>query len=627
MTELGTPHGHLQRARAGARALALRVSWADAPFVVALFMVTFPGLVSPNSGLDSSWVTGLAWAQQLHLPFGSSIDFTYGPWSILDASAVFSGWMIGCWLIACAVSGWLLLFVVRAVLIRRLSQLTTSMVALLVVPLLLATSFFSLRVLFIAVALAFLGFATGPSRGFEVLLGVSAALSAVATLDKFSTGILAIGMTGLAALTVRGTVRNRLLSAVLAAAVYLVVVPIAWIAGGQQIGDVSSWLRASIELVSGYADAMAVESPQALIGYPIVALLVVALFVQLARGRQRSAAPLASVLVIVVVIVIGMRTGFTRNDGGHAEQTFALLALTTLLAGVGFVRYRWAVAVATVAALATLSSVGYPLYSLMDPGLAAVKAEQAANAAISSQYRASLTDAAATSLQSQYDLNPAILSAVQGRTVHIDPFQANVAWSYRLKWKPAPIIQSYTAYTPYLDQLNADNLASSDGPQSIIKAPLQAIDSRNPMWESPRYVEAMVCNFDVAVESDRWLLLDRVDNRCSAESQISSQHVQPSETVMVPAAPNVHSMVVARLILDPDPLNTIATAIFKPLRRLEVATDTTSYQLPRGEATGPLVLRMPDSAGWPSAFGGGYAVPALSLNQGATIQFFAVDVQ
>jgi hypothetical protein len=628
MTHLGTIPGFLFRARAFARGLSRRVGWADIPFVGALLAVTFPAVAPPDSSLDSSWVTGLAWARQLNLPFGSTIDFTYGPWSILDSSAVFSGWMLACWLVASAISGCLLLFLVRATLRRRLGRLSTGLVILIVLtPALLVSPTFSKRVLLIAVAVAFVGFATGPTRRFEILIGVSAALSAVAVLDKFSNGLLAMGMTGLAALAVRGTLRQRILTVALAVSVYLVIVPTVWIGGGQHVGDFLPWLRASMELTLGYADAMAIEVPLARVGYLVVAFVVVLLLVHLRRGRHLAVAPVGSMVVVVVVIVIGMRLGFTRDSPEHQVQTFTLMALVALLAGVAFVRYRWAIATATIAVLAVFGASGSEFFTTVDPGLLARQAEQTVTTALSGSDRSTLADTATTAMQGQYALDPAILAAVEGRTVHVDPFAANVAWSYQLNWKPVPIIQSYSAYTAYLDQLNADSLALPDGPQSVIRGPLQAIDQRNPMWESPSYVEAMVCHFEVAVSTNRWLVLDRVDNRCSGESQISNRHVQPGETVQVPSATNDHTMVVARLTLDPDPLNSIATAIFKPLRRLEITTDANTYQLPRGEAGGSLVLRMPDSAGWPTAFGGGYTVPALSLNQGATIQFFAVNVQ
>lgn len=628
MTTTDTSTGVLREVRNRAVSLARRATWADVPFVTALLAVSFPAVVPPNSSLDSSWVTGLAWAHQLHLAFGPDIAFTYGPWSILDSSAVFSGWMLVCWLAASAITGCLLLFLVRAVLRRRLGRLGSGLiVGLILTPLVLVGPYFSLRVLLIAVALPFVGFAVGPGRRFAILVAVSSALSAVATLDKFSSGILALGMTGLAALTVRGSLRQRIFTGVIAVVVYLVTVPAAWVLGGQRIGDFLLWLRASIELTSGYTDAMAIEVPVARVGYVIVALLVVLLFVQVRRGRYLAVAPVATVAVMATVIVLGMRIGFTRNSPDHEVQTFTLLALVALLAGVAFVRYRWAIAIATIAVVAAFGSVGFQVSTTLDPGLLTQQAEQTATAAVSGSYRATLADAATTTMQAQYALDPAVLAAVAGRTVHVDPFASNVAWSNQLDWKPTPVIQSYAAYTAYLDQLNADSLASSQGPQSIIKGHLQAIDSRNPMWESPRYVEAMVCHFDVAVATDLWLVLDRVPNRCSPESPISSKRVRPGETISVPDAPNDHTMVIARLSLDPDPLNSIASAIFKPLRRLEVTTDAGTYQLPRGEASGTLVLRMPGSVGWPTAFGGGYTVPELALNEGATVQFFSVDVQ
>jgi hypothetical protein len=48
------------------------------------------------------------------------------------------------------------------------------------------------------------------------------------------------------------------------------------------------------------------------------------------------------------------------------------------------------------------------------------------------------------------------------------PQEIALAWAYHLDWRPIPVLQSYSAYTSDLDQLDADFLTSTRAPQRIL---------------------------------------------------------------------------------------------------------------------------------------------------------------
>ena len=53
------------------------------------------------------------------------------------------------------------------------------------------------------------------------------------------------------------------------------------------------------------------------------------------------------------------------------------------------------------------------------------------------------------------------LALLRGHTVAVEPYENQLAWAYRLKWRPLPVLQSYTAYTTGLDQEDASFAASA----------------------------------------------------------------------------------------------------------------------------------------------------------------------
>ncbi len=94
-----------------------------------------------------------------------------------------------------------------------------------------------------------------------------------------------------------------------------------------------------------------------------------------------------------------------------------------------------------------------------------------------------------------YEIDPETLERLEGHSVHIDPSEAAAAWAYDLDWHPLPVFQPYVAWTPELDQRNADAVASPDGPERILRQNLNAL-GRFPAYDSPAAMIAMLCNFE-----------------------------------------------------------------------------------------------------------------------------------
>ncbi len=184
--------------------------------------------------------------------------------------------------------------------------------------------------------------------------------------------------------------------------------------------------------------------------------------------------------------------------------------------------------------------------------------------------------------------------------VSIDPSEITAAWVYDLNWDPLPVIQNYTAYTTRLDELNAAAIASGDGPEMVLRAvprgptgqPVPGtIDGRFIGWDPPAQAVATLCNFETAQAAPRWLLLERVPNRCGEPREIGSVDAAYGETIDVPA-PGPGEVVFVRIHgAEVGGLEAIRALLYKAVERRAVVNGTRNYRLIPGTAADGLLLR------------------------------------
>lgn len=607
------------------KALADSPRARDLIFAFALVLVSIPPMAVPSAYLDSSWITGVTWARILGLNFGSDIAFTYGPWAFLDFGPIFSGPMLLAHVIAYASAGILVLFVARFLVNQWLPPLqATLFVSLVLAPVLTIGSHFSNRTLILALLCA-LGLTLGNLTASRFLLPALAVMASLAVEVKFSNGVLAASTVVLAALLPAGTALARLKRFAIVASTGALSAVLWWLLAGQDLRDAFTWFRASLELTRGYSDAMALEGPFGGAQYVVFTLIVALLIWQLAGVLKGNPSRVALILLSSWTVFIALRLGFTRHDLGHTFQSFTLLAVLALSLGVA-AYYGRAVLTTIAAVSAVLAAAGSTYFYVIDPGRLATGAQNTLTTFVSREYRAEKVDRARDEIQGYFALEPEVLEAIGSRTVHVDPIDVNLAWAYQLQWKPVPVLQSYSAYTPFLDELNADSLRSPGGPEVVLRGVTYAIDQRNALWESPQYMKELVCNFGVATQSERWLVLEKIADRCGAERDLSTEHFAPGETIRVPRASQSDTMIVAFVELDGDPLNALAATVFKPASRVLIGADEKTFHVPRLNSAGPLIVQVPQSARWGSQFGGEYSLDSMTFNSAGSVTFVAVVV-
>ncbi|RTL13773.1 MAG: hypothetical protein EKK56_03845 [Flavobacteriaceae bacterium] len=108
-----------------------------------------------------------------------------------------------------------------------------------------------------------------------------------------------------------------------------------------------------------------------------------------------------------------------------------------------------------------------------------------------------------------------ILQKIGNSTVDIFPWNIQLLLENKLNYLPRPVIQSYTAYTPYLQDLNFDHYNSNEGPEFVIYD-YASIDERYPLFDESKVNLSLIKNYKIVssfeYDNRNMLLLQRKNN-------------------------------------------------------------------------------------------------------------------
>ena len=200
-----------------------------------------------------------------------------------------------------------------------------------------------------------------------------------------------------------------------------------------------------------------------------------------------------------------------------------------------------------------------------------------------------------------YAIPDRFIKTIGSATVHIDPDETSAVWAYDLAWRPAPVFQTYQAYTPTLDGLNSESLAT--GPQFVLSrlspaSPaigLGGIGGRLGVQESPRYSRALLCNYTVSGVENRWALFTHTGPHCGPLTALSQVPVHENDVITVPAPSGPDMAVLVGIDLEPTIVDRLFQGTVAPLTTFTVVLDGVSYRLIAANAAEPFLVKTPAS--------------------------------
>jgi hypothetical protein len=629
--------------------------------VVSALATLFSWKTSPwprvSAGVDS-WETGLALGFVDHLQWGPQVVFTFGPYGFVENLLPFSRLTAGLALLYALAVTWGLAALIVCALRRQWGLLPAGVVAWAALG--IAANLLEAPELALATALglALATFRTTTDEARLWLLGLLGALAGFQLLVEINVGLVTLALLVLA---VAGAPTGGRARAALAGAVPFVVVPVvALVSAGQSLSNVASYVRGSLSVALGYGPAMSLSTGRtAEDWYAVVdVVLLAATFVLVLRGRPWLEKAAISIMLLGWLWE-ALKEGFVRHDT-HDLTFFALVLLAICLARLPrrLVPLQ-AGAIALAALLACLAN-GHAPPSLRSPVEdTTALAGEVRDLAVPGDW-ATVELRAQTEMRNTGDYLPAsVVSALRGHTLAAETLEDGMTFAYGgLRWDPEPVLQAYSAYTSYLDHLDAGFLSSSRAPQRILYQPV-TINNRDPWWDPPATLEAMYCHYRKVGPVGAWLLLARVpgpaaaagtgpagpaglagstgSGRCGAPVMIGQVTAHFGQAVKVPEAPG--KMVMATFSLT-SPLASRAEAVALKGPEVDVTVSyrgtaaPQTYRFITGTATDAHVLAVPASLGYLPEFTPP-AVKKLELTGGGwtaghgTVQvtFYAVSMR
>ncbi len=555
------------------------------------FTLSLSPLFYPAPGLDSSWQLGITEAALAHLTFGRDFVFTYGPLGYLMAGAAIPQAIHPIVWARIALAGILASLVISSTLgpgqvYRKLVFLIALAVAasteLLPFPTILVTSvcLLSIDAKRLVTRAAILGTLSGIfsltkfENAFDFGLGIGGALAVGCLLDRSSSGVRHERVSALAAFLSSWFASSAVAFAsssygtVVATTVYIVCLasltyaavsidfglrngrfarPALGIAVMMSIvllgcAAYRHFLATSLQLSLGYSSAMAnAGEPYDLkLGLLLLALVAAVAFI------NRTALGWGVTFGIFVIAWLSFKEGFVRQDGGHVLQFYTMACLIFAVL-VRYTRSTSAFAAgcfafsASVMALAQSQAVFAPgsvvAYNLSPQALLA-RASEISYAFGPPPDRSIVSTALATDA-----FDATVRARIATMPVDIQPSETNVIFENGFRWTPEPVFQSYSAYTPELDRLNADSLRLE--PRRVLYV-YEAIDGREPFAESPLAYRTLLCDYHVdpvfggnpvtTAAGRGYVVLAPSGERCSAPVGGAPLHVGWNVAVATPRA-------------------------------------------------------------------------------------------
>jgi hypothetical protein len=524
--------------------------------------------------VDDSWVQALHVAFAQHLQFGRDICFSFGPWGFLfkgyypptfslDAiawtilSLVFwrAGWRVArhfsenkfySWL-------WLMAFIGATGLPLQYS--------------------FDVRSVAFVLLLLFLNFFVEdrPITSSRVLLTISLGILSLVKFTSFVEAAIAVVV-----IAADNIFRQRRFPWIVF--LFFASVLFFWIAAGQHLDSFWPFLRNSSQITDGYTEAMMWTGVGQIqdVGWFLLAAGGLGILTGYAAWKRHGYFGIFPVAGLGAILFLTFKHGYVRFDDIHetaAALTLLVIALACLAAVWPVLRKeaRW-IRLASfflVIGILFFASFTFSAYTSGNP-VRSPNNELLARLAGTFRLENLFTPAklfyGTDYLQKAYEENLAIVRKTQIPAVNgdVDIYPCNqiIIFANHLRYNPRPVIQSYSAYTPELEELNAAHLRSPRAASNVL-FDIDPIDIHFPSLEDGRSWPELLTRYDIADTTKSFLLLKRsATARQYHLTPLENLPIEFDEPLTLLAASN--APIWAELEINKSALGEAASVLYKP---------------------------------------------------------------
>jgi len=348
-----------------------------------------------------------------------------------------------------------------------------------------------------------------------ILIGLVLIFLAIVSLTKFTLFILAIIAILCITTMIWHTYSRKL--AIVIPFTFTVFILTVWLIIGQSIFNLPTFIINSLQITSGYSEAMAnglnlTEIKLAMLS--IFVILLMALLGSFIKPWRIERFIIAG--MIFLGILLAWKAGFVRQDT-HSIIFFTVAILVPffieynknmhkyLLLTFRTLRYI-AIFVALNGFFIVGKTIGYDYGNFI--GKWNQRLVENFDIITNLKSKADEKEIYTEVLKQQFAL-PKISEVVGQATVDIFSWEQGVLLINELSWQPRPIFQSYSVYTPALIDMNGDFYASNQAPEFVIFK-LQTIDEQFPLMNDNEALKILLRDYKPVLSEKGYLLFKRM---------------------------------------------------------------------------------------------------------------------
>ncbi len=310
---------------------------------------------------------------------------------------------------------------------------------------------------------------------------------------------------------------------------YGAVLFVLWLLAGQHLENFWPWLRGSFEIVGGYADAMTIFPKENVLAFCSVAgAMFLASLLVVIKSSRLSFSSVGILMVTSVYMFLSWKSGIVRADGHVIGFIFFLPLAYSVLLNETFQKtmYRKPRLYLATLFMGTVLLCNWSA-DLQDPGtmltsLVGWPRHMMGNSRLIMNSVTGNWDNCFEALRENSHMGRVpdlpIARAIVGKaSVDVINYSQWAALTNNLNYRPRPVIQGYTAYTPNLQDLNLSFYRSEKRPQYLLFT-METIDDRFPALDDAPLLPFILSNYTLVAKEGDFLVMK--------ESQIIADNVK-----------------------------------------------------------------------------------------------------
>lgn len=480
-----------------------------------------------ESSLDEAWIYAINYIHSNNLLMGRDHFFTFGPLGYLEHTRATAPSNITeslyFWLVIIGAMN-ISLFYLAKISSNNKTEYFINIV--LVAGVAICIAYNGQKLLLLLYAITFIYWLTQKSYWLVLL----ALLTAIASCMKFSYAAISIGL--LMGTSIAACAKQYRLQPVLISVSSLLFFYFGYwlVIADASVADGIEYFTTGLEFTRGSASAMASVSYGIFFPFAVLASTLLLIFIGL---RPKQLGDFIFYLCWALISFIWFKYSYGRQDSQHLGATLAFIIHIAALLIIISKKYIFAIIAVTSAAAAlwhqTHSELtGAPSYFI----------KPSFHHTINKLGDKNFYNALVKANQGRNDdllLSPSILKNIGTDSVSIYPSALTIAYANNLNWKPMPVIQQYTAYTPKLDQKNADFFSGDNAPEYIIWHLKDFhIDDRHFLSETPLTTTAILKHYQSVICDEQACLFKKTKQKTTKTSKSDSFNIAIDQPIHPP---------------------------------------------------------------------------------------------